>query len=165
MHWYVLYTKPRNEKKVTQRLEEKGIRVYCPLKEEVRQWSDRKKKVSEPVFRSYVFVQLDNYEQDNVDVLTTPGTVRFLWWNGKPGIVREYEIEAIKDFLNDYKDAEITVQIEEGQKIEVKEGPLKEARGKVLEVKGNRAVLHLHTLGLNMIAKLPVQSLKKLNEG
>ena len=57
-------------------------------------------------FRSYIFVKLDNYELDNVDILTTPGTVRFLWWNGKPGIVREKEIEAIKSFLNDYKDAE-----------------------------------------------------------
>lgn len=161
MSWYVLYTKPRNEKKITQRLKDKGITVFCPLKTEVKQWSDRKKKVAEPVFKSYVFVHMDDYKLENVDVLTTPGAVKFLWWNGKPGIVRGCEIQAIKDFLNDYKNAEITVRLKEGDRITVKEGLLKDTEGKVLTVKGNKAVLHLHSLGLNMTAKLPVQALSK----
>lgn len=161
MKWYVLYTKPRNEKKVTALLAEKDINVYCPVKEEIRQWSDRKKKVAEPVFKSYIFVQLEDYKKDSVEVLLTPGAVRFLWWNGKPGVVRGNEIKAIQDFLNDYKDAEITVELKAGEHIKVKEGPLKDAEGKILMIKGNKAVLHLHTLGLNMTAKLPVQSLSK----
>lgn len=160
-YWYVLYTKPRNEKKVTARLAEKGINVYCPLKEEIRQWSDRRKKVAEPVFRSYVFVQLPDYKKDSVEALSVPGAVRFLWWNGSPGIVRDKEIQAIKDFLNDYKDAEITVELKTGQNIKVTEGPLKDAEGRILMIKGNKAVLYLHTLGLNMTAKLPLQSLSK----
>ncbi len=160
-YWYVLYTKPRNEKKVTARLAEKGINVYCPLKEEIRQWSDRKKKVAEPVFRSYVFVQLPDYKKDSVEALSVPGAVRFLWWNGNPGIVRDKEIQAIKDFLNDYKDAEITVELKTGQNIKVTEGPLKDAEGRILMIKGNKAILYLHTLGLNMTAKLPLQSLSK----
>jgi transcription antitermination factor NusG len=162
MKWYVLYTKPRNEKKVTALLMEKGVNVFCPLREEVRQWSDRKKKVAEPVFKSYVFVQLDDYKKENVEVLLTPGAVRFLWWNGAPGVVRNSEIKAIESFLNDYKDAEITVELRTGENIKVKEGPLKDAEGKILMIKGNKAVLHLHTLGLNMTAKLPVQSLSKI---
>ncbi len=161
MKWYVLYTKPRNEKKVTALLAEKGIDVYCPLKEEVRQWSDRKKKVAEPVFKSYVFVQLEDYKKDSIEVLLTPGVVRFLWWNGGPGVVRSSEIQAIKSFLNDYKDAEITVELKTGQNIRVTEGPLKDAEGKILMIKGNKAILHLRTLGLNMTAKLPLQSLSK----
>lgn len=161
MNWYVLYTKPRNEKKVTALLAEKGIEVYCPLREEVRQWSDRKKKVAEPVFKSYVFVQLPDYKKDSVEVLLTPGAVRFLWWNGSPGIVRDYEILAIKDFLDNYKNAEITVNLKEGENIMVAEGPLKDAKGKILMIKGNRAILYLHSLGMNMTAKLPLQSLTK----
>lgn len=164
MKWYVLYTKPRNEKKVTSLLTEKGITVYCPLKEEVRQWSDRKKKVAEPVFKSYVFVQLEDYKKENVEVLLTPGAVRFLWWNGQPGIVRDNEIQAIISFLNDYKDAEITIELKAGESIKVKEGLLKDAEGTILMVKGNKAILHLHTLGLNMTAKLPLQSLSKTKD-
>lgn len=161
MSWYVLYTKSRNEKKVAKLLEEQGVDVYCPVREEVKQWSDRKKKVAEPVFRSYVFVKLKDYQKESVEVLYTPGTVRFLWWNQKPGIVRDHEIEAIKSFLNDYKDAEITIELKEGERVVVNEGPLKDSKGKVLMIQGNKAVLYLHTLGLNMTAKLPVQSLSK----
>ncbi|MCB0698562.1 MAG: UpxY family transcription antiterminator [Chitinophagales bacterium] len=163
MSWYVLYTKPRNEKKVTAKLTDMGVQVYCPLHTEIRQWSDRKKKVQEPVFKGYVFVKLKDYKQDSVDVLNLAGAVRFLWWNGKPGIVREYEIKAIQDFLDDYKNTDVKIEIEQGEEMVVNEGPLKDSRGKVMQVKGNIAVLHLKSLGLNIVAKLPIQSLSKTN--
>lgn len=161
MSWYVLYTKPRNEKKLTSLLSEKGVEVYCPVREVIKQWSDRKKKVIEPVFTSYIFVNLEDYGEESVSVLSTPGAVRFLWWNNKPGVVREEEIQAIKDFLEDYKNAELTVNVHKGEKIIVNEGVLKDAEGKVLEVKGNVATLYLYSMGLNITAKIPVQSLSK----
>ncbi|XOV91191.1 MAG: transcription termination/antitermination NusG family protein [Bacteroidota bacterium] len=74
-HWYVLYTRPRNEKKVIQRLENE-FEVFCPLVTTKRQWSDRKKKVSEPLFRSYVFVKVTEAERQ--DVLRTPGVVCYI---------------------------------------------------------------------------------------
>lgn len=165
MSWYVLYTKPRNEKKLAQRLAEKGVKVYCPLREEVKQWSDRKKKVAEPVFKSYIFVHFDNYKEESVPVLSTQGAVRFLWWNGKPGVVRDFEIQAIEDFLNDYKDVTVIESFSAGERVTVMEGPLRESKGKILMISGNKAVLHLHTLGLNMTAKIPVQSITKDEEG
>lgn len=159
MAWYVLYTKPRNEKKVAQLLADRGIDVYCPVREEIRQWSDRRKKILEPVFRSYIFVKLADYKQDSVEVLLTPGAVRFLWWTGKPGHVHDFEIEAIKDFLNNYKNAEINTEVKVGETVMIKEGPLRETTGVILNVKKNIATLHLKSLGLNLIATLPVQSL------
>ncbi|MBZ0097541.1 MAG: hypothetical protein K8F30_00575, partial [Taibaiella sp.] len=77
------------------------------------------------------------------------------------GIVRDYEIQAIKDFLNNYKNAEITVNLKAGENIMVAEGPLKDAKGKILMIRGNRAILYLHSLGMNMTAKLPLQTLTK----
>ena len=76
-----------------------------PVGEVVKQWSDRKKKVQEPVFPSYIFVNLQEYEQEQTNVLETPGAVRFLFWLKKPGVVREEEVEAIRQFLDNYKDA------------------------------------------------------------
>jgi len=160
MPWYVLYTKSRNEKKTAKLLAEKGIEVYCPMHEVVKQWSDRKKKIQEPLFRSYVFVRLEEYEKEQTPVLETPGAVRFLWWQKKPGIVREEEIEGIREFLNHYKGATISVTIKEGQAVTVEEGPLKEQSGKILKIKGNKAVLQLGSLGWNVVAELPVQALK-----
>lgn len=159
MPWYVLHTKPRNEKKVTRLLEQKGVRVYCPLRESIRQWSDRKKKVAEPVFKSYVFVYMDDYKEENVKVLMTAGAVRFLWWVGKPGVVREEEIQAIKNFLENYKNAEITVDFKPGEIVEVMEGPFKENKGELIQVRGNIAVIHIKALGFSMKAQIPVQSI------
>lgn len=159
MAWYVLYTKSRNEKKVAQVLAAKGVEVFCPLQQSIRQWSDRKKKIQEPIFKSYIFVQLPNYEDDSIAVLTTPGAVRFLWWLGKPGIVRDEEIRSIRDFINKYKDAAITTEVKQGQEVTIMEGPLKENKGKVLRIHGKKAILFVKSLGLNLVAEIPLQSL------
>ncbi len=163
MPWYVLYTKPRNEKKTAGLLEKKGIEVYCPLQEVLKQWSDRKRKVQEPVFRSYIFVRLDNYMTEQVRVLETPGAVRFLWWQQKPGIVRDEEIKAIEHFLNDYKGAYVSVRFHEGDDVGVTEGPLKDQRGRLVKLKGNKAILQVRSLGWNIMAELPLQSLRKFS--
>lgn len=164
MPWYVLYTKSRNEKKTAVLLANKGIEVYCPVHEEIKQWSDRKKKVLEPLFKSYIFVKLNNYEHESVHVLTTPGAVRFLWWQGKPGVVRDEEIIAMYDFLNDYRGSTILVNIEMGQLVKITEGPLKEQDGKIISMRGNRAILHLRSLGGNIIATLPIPSLAHIEK-
>lgn len=160
MPWYVLYTKPRNEKKTAKLLADKGVEVYCPVHEVVKQWSDRKKKIQEPLFRSYVFVRLEEYEKEQTPVLETPGAVRFLWWQKKPGIVREEEIEGIRQFLNDYKGAHLTVSMQVGQDVKVMEGPLKEQSGKILKLKGNKAILQLASLGWNVVAEVPIHAVK-----
>jgi len=159
MAWYVLYTKPRNEKKVALLLDGKNVNAYCPVQEVMKQWSDRKKKVIEPVFKSYIFVELQNYATDNTKVLTTAGAVRFLWWQGKPGVVRDEEIEAIRNFLNEYKNVELNVSITEGQKVVVKEGLFKDKEGEVLQLRGKRAILHIHSLGWSISAVINVSSL------
>ncbi len=160
MPWYVLYTKPRNEKKTAGLLEAKGIEVYCPLQEVIKQWSDRKKKINEPVFRSYIFVFLNDYDKEKTEALATSGAVRFLRWLGKPGVVRTEEIEAIKQFLSEYKGAEIIVNFNEGQEVTVAEGALSEQSGKIIRIKSNKALLQLRSLGWNIMAEIPIQSLK-----
>jgi transcriptional antiterminator RfaH len=161
MPWYVLHTKPRNEKKVAKLLEKIEVKVYCPVQDQIRQWSDRKKKVAEPVFRSYLFVWLQDYKADSLEVLTTPGVINFLWWNKKPGIVRDEEILAIQHFLENYKNAEIETVFEVGEKVIISEGPLKDMEGTVLKLKGNKAYLNIRSLGLAMTATLPTQALDK----
>ncbi len=87
MKWYVIYTRPRWEKKVHSLLHTKGIESYCPLNKVRRKWSDRVKLVEEPLFKSYVFVKTN--EEGRTAVRMTDGVVNFLYWNGKPGLVKE----------------------------------------------------------------------------
>jgi Transcription antiterminator len=161
MPWYVLHTKPRNEKKVALLLEKQDVKVYCPVQDQIRQWSDRKKKITAPIFRSYVFVWLHDYKTDSINVLTTPGVINFLWWNKKPGIVRDEEIDSIRHFLNNYKNAEIETVFEAGEKVIISEGPLKDMEGTIVKLKGNKAYLNIRSLGLAMTATLPTQALDK----
>lgn len=96
--WYVVYCKPNTEKKTAERLTQCGINVYCPLKTEIRRWSDRKKKIQVPVLPSMILVHLK--DKDRAKVFQVPTVVRFLFWLKKPAIVREEEVEELKELLS-----------------------------------------------------------------
>lgn len=146
MNWYVVYTKPKWEKKVSEQLTKLGIECYCPLITEVRQWSDRKKKIEVPLFNSYVFVQLE--EADRNTVFQSPGAVRYLFWLGKPAIVREEEINCIKDWLYTPDAYDISVDyFQIGETIELDSGPFSAQKAVVQEVTNTHYVLVLESLG------------------
>ena len=98
MNWYVLYTKPRNEKKVEEQLLSIGINAYCPKITKIRFWSDRKKKIEVPVLPSMVLVKLN--EKDINKVFESPGVIRFMFWMGKRAVVRQSEIDILKKYLD-----------------------------------------------------------------
>ena len=146
MNWYVVYTKPKWEKKVAAQLNEIGIECYCPLITKVKQWSDRKKKVEVPLFNSYVFLQLD--ETDRNIAFSSPGVVRYLFWLGRPAIVKDHEIQTIKKWLNGSYIEDITVEpYQVGEKIKVLSGPFANQEAIIQEVNKKQFVLVLETLG------------------
>lgn len=146
MPWYVLYTKPRNEKKVVESLEKIGIVTYCPLVKVVKQWSDRKKKVLQPLISSYVFVKVD--EKDRDLVFQVAGVVRYLFWLGKPAIIREEEIDTLQKWLaTDY--AKVAIHnLQPGSKIILNEGVFKGQSAIVKELRGHKVQLVLEALGV-----------------
>ena len=146
MNWYVVYTKPKWEKKVAERLNEIGVVAYCPLITKTSQWSDRKKVVHVPLFNSYIFVQLE--EKDRNKVFDVTGAVRYLFWLGKPAIVKNSEIETIQNWLSDPADFEITLdQWKKGDKIILESGPFISQQAIIQEVKHNHYTLILESLG------------------
>lgn len=96
--WHVIYTKPRAEKKVEERLNNFGIEAYCPVKQEVKQWSDRKKKILVPVLPSMVLVNIDEKERNKV--FDIPGVVRYMFWLKKHAIVKDDEVVSLKSLLS-----------------------------------------------------------------
>lgn len=146
MNWYVIYTKPKWEKKVADKLKQLGIECYCPLITQVKQWSDRKKKIEVPLFNSYVFVQLKDSERNSV--FQVAGVVRYLFWLGKPALVKDEEIEVIKKSLKDPNLYDVTVSsIQVGDKIKLDSGAFINQNAIVQEVSGNYYILVLETLG------------------
>ncbi|MBP2283136.1 transcription antitermination factor NusG [Flavobacterium sp. CG_23.5] len=153
MNWYVVYTKPKWEKKVAEQLNKIGIECYCPLITQVRQWSDRKKKVEVPLFNSYVFVQLE--ETDRNLVFQSAGAVRYLFWLGKPAIVKNEEISVIKSWLETPDTYDISIDsIKVGDKITLESGPFSAQEAFVREVNKTHYVLVLETLGCVLKMKI-----------
>ena len=146
MNWYVVYTKPKWEKKVAEQLHKLGIECYCPLTIQVSQWSDRKKKVEVPLFNSYVFVQLE--ESDRNLVFDSPGVVRYLFWLGKPAIVRDEEINTIKKWMSGSKPFDLTVSpYQKGDVIALESGPFSNQKAIVQEITNTHYVLVLESIG------------------
>jgi len=153
MSWYVLYCRSRNEKKIANTLEKMGVEVYCPMVSEVKQWSDRKKKISAPLFTSYVFVKLK--EKDRELVFQVTGVVRYLFWLGKPAIVKEEEIQIIRNWVEDDNVLEMVVaDFSPGDRIIIPKGVLKDQEVIIKDVSKNKMRLVLLGLGCTVTVKI-----------
>lgn len=145
-NWYVLYTKPKWEKKVAEKLNEIGIECYCPLIIQIKQWTDRKKKVEVPLFNSYVFVQLEDTDRNSVFQIS--GVVRYLFWLGKPAIVRDEEINIIKTSLAAPNLSDVSVtSIQVGDRIKLESGAFSNQDAIVQEISNTYYTLVLESLG------------------
>jgi transcriptional antiterminator RfaH len=139
-NWFVLFTKPRNELKVTERLRSIGIEGYAPCKIEVRQWSDRKKKVLVPLLPSMVLVSLQDKQVDQV--FEVPGIVRYLFEHGKRAKLSNEEVLAMKSYLENTYSAQ--KELEVGDTVKV---PLLEQEATLLSIKGKKCLAQLQKLG------------------
>lgn len=145
-NWYVVYTKPKWEKKVAEKFNEIGIECYCPLITQVKQWSDRKKKTEVPLFNSYVFVHLEDVTRNSVFQIS--GVVRYLFWLGKPAIVKDEEINIIKISLKAPNISDISVSsIQVGDRIKLETGVFTNQNAVVQEISNTYYTLVLESLG------------------
>lgn len=138
---------------MNQLLAEKGVESYCPLNKVRRKWSDRVKIIEEPLFKSYVFVKVN--EQDRTAVRMTNGAINFVYWDGKPAVIKEKEITAIKRFLDEYENVEARpVELKVNQRVRITNGTLMDHEGKVLDVRHKTAQIAIDSLGYILIAQI-----------
>ena len=158
--WYAVYTKPRWEKKIDSVLIRKGIESWCPLQKIERQWSDRKKIIEDPLFKSYVFVRISNEEKTKV--LMTDGVLNFVHYLGKPAVIKNDEVDTIKRYLAE-KDASIFIISQEGfveeTKIRVNHGVFMGNEGTVLRSGKKKVYVQLQSLGQIMVVEFPIEYL------
>lgn len=127
------------------RLSERHFEVYCPLIETIRHWSDRKKKVKIPLFNSYVFIKLEERERERV--LRDPGVLNFVFWLGKPALVREAEIDAIRYITLEAQEIKVSSSRHNiGDNVLIKEGTFKGLRGLVDTINKNQVTLYIDAL-------------------
>ena len=159
--WYVLYTAPRAEKKVQLELEKKGFKTFLPLQRTLKQWSDRKKWVEEPLFKSYIFIETE-LEKNYYDILNTPGIVKFINFEKKPVVVNYKEIETIRLLLGYKEGIEATEEVFEiGQIVEVIAGPLLGLSGLLVQKNGkSHFMVELEAIHQKILVHIPTNFLR-----
>lgn len=158
--WYVIYTRPRWEKKVDASLSQAGITSYCPLKTVKNQWADRQKSVSLPLFTSYVFVYIDLREE--LTVKQTPGVVNFVYFMGKLATIKDQVIEDIKSALARYPDAEVinARHLDIGTRVRIKEGLMEEKEGFVKKMLSHHILVAIESLSCILVTQVPIGALE-----
>ncbi|OLY93806.1 transcription antitermination protein nusG [Cnuella takakiae] len=152
-NWYVLYTRPKWEKKVAGQLARMEITNYCPLNKVHKQWHDRKKWVDEPLFPSYVFVQTSLKQHSYIREV--PGVLSFISWLGKAAVVKQSEIDAIRDFLTKHRNVQLEkVSLRTSDLVRIADGPLANMEGKVVQVSANTVKVSIPSLGYALVAEV-----------
>jgi transcription antitermination factor NusG len=144
-NWIAVYTKSRHEQIVINELNKKNIESYCPMLKERRQWSDRKKWVHFPLFRSYIFANIEIKE--NIYVLQTIGVNKIVQFQKKISIIPNQVIDNIKNIIKGGYKVEQADYFIKGDEVCVVSGPLKGLDGVVLDLRGaNKIIIKIEAI-------------------
>jgi transcriptional antiterminator RfaH len=160
--WFVIYTRPRWEKKVDQLLKQRGINSFCPLKAVESQWADRRKIVELPLFNSYVFVNINMKEE--LAVRQTRGVLNFIYFMSKPATISDKEIDGIRTIMTKYKDVQ-AVSLKDliiGDRVTIKRGILSNHEGSIIQIGGKTVLMALDHLECALITRVPVTDLSTM---
>ncbi|MGE5681387.1 MAG: UpxY family transcription antiterminator [Bacillota bacterium] len=160
-NWFALYTKPKHEFKAAEQLSDTGIEYYLPAIIKIKQWSDRKKKISEPLIRGYIFIKAN--EKERILALQQSAMVRCVTFNGKPATIPDWQIENLKIMLSTNEDVSLTEVIQSGTKVKIISGPFEGVIGVVNETSAGKTLsISIDLLKRSVTATLPVESVIRL---
>ncbi len=153
LYWYALYTRPRHEKQVYEELRNRAIEAYLPTQKVRRRWSDRYKIIEEPLFKNYLFVRTDG--QNYRKCLEPYGAVSFVSVEGKPAVVADEELEAVRIMVTSEIPHNPYPYLKAGRKVRVKYGPLEGCEGILIRKRGlDRLVVTVHLLQRSIEAEV-----------
>ncbi len=158
--WYAIYVKSRAEKSVAKELEYAEVEHYLPLIKRLKQWSDRKKWVEEPLFRSYLFVYIEQAQY--YTVLQTAGVVKYITFEKKAVPIPPQQIEAIKYYLNEKDPEQLSAEDwKEGKKVEIISGGMTGLYGELIEIKNkHRVKVEIEVVGQTLLVQVPKSKLR-----
>ncbi len=162
--WYVLYTRPKHEFKAEVQFQGNNILYYLPVMSTKRQWSDRKKKIIEPVFRGYIFIFAT--EKERLKAISQTSIINSINFNGKPAIVPEEQIEGLKKILEKEKNVFVSEELAVGSRVKVLAGPFEGVTGTVYNSENNERMISItiDLLHRSVSVKLPAESVMKFVE-
>jgi transcription antitermination factor NusG len=160
--WFAVCTRTAWGKRVTESLAKRRIEHYWPVNRIQKDFSERRKAICEPLFTSFVFVNLN--EEDKQAVIQIPGVINFVYWLGQPAVIRNEEIVTIRQFLNEYPQARIEkTQVDLSDKVRFIGGPLITRKGNLLEVKNYDVKVVLPSLGYAIMSEARKELSEEIN--
>jgi len=160
-HWHALYLRPKSEKKVLQVIQALGIEAYLPLQKKLKKWSDRKKVVEEPLFRSYIFVRVSRKEY--FSVLNIDGVIKYVSFEGKAATIPNRQIEMVKKLLEQNYTIEVVDEtIPVGETVEITVGSMMGLVGQLVEHKGlKKVIVRVDHVSHSLLVTLPKDYVQK----
>ncbi|MFN0171065.1 MAG: UpxY family transcription antiterminator [Bryobacteraceae bacterium] len=164
--WYAVHTRSNFEKLIHTELEQRGIESYWPAFDEVHQWKDRKKRVERAVFPGYVFVQILDKPETQIQVLRTNGVVRILGNGSGIEAIPETEIDSVRRLLESRKQCCAHPLLREGAWVRVKRGPLRDVEGRLIRLKNEtRLVLTINLLSQSVSTEVDIRDVEPIRPG
>ena len=162
--WFALYTKPRSEFKAAEQIQDAGVQYYLPSITKIKQWSDRKKKVNEPLLRGYIFIFAN--EKERIISLEQYAVVRCISERGRPAKIPEWQIDNLKKMLTTESDVLVKEGLVPGVKIRIKEGPFEGVIGTLQEIDNEKTLaITIDLLNRSVVAHLPKESIIEIIKG
>jgi transcriptional antiterminator RfaH len=158
--WYVVYTMPNHEKKISEKFEEAEIQHYLPLVKRLRTWHDRKKYIYMPLFQSYIFVKLKN-SLEFYKVEQIPGVLGYIRFGNQIPNVSDDTIESIRRYVTSGQDIEVTTEsFPPGKRFFIQNGPLTGTECEVVQCNRiNKILVRIHLLKRNLLISVPSDNL------
>jgi transcription antitermination factor NusG len=160
-NWYAVFTRHQHEKSVAFALSNKNHEVYLPLYRAVRRWQDRDKQLWFPLFPCYVFIR-EGIERQ-LQILTTPGIIHIVGWGGRPAIIPQKELDAVRQIIESCLLVETHPYLQSGDRVRVKSGPLLGLEGILTRKKGlARLVVSVEMLGRSAAVEIDVLNVERI---
>ena len=166
--WFAIYVRSRFEKKVFQSLEDVGVESFLPLISRIKQWSDRKKRVEEPLFRSYLFVRISQKDETTkLKIQKISGVVKFVSIEKDPVPVPDNQIAAIKTYIADNDLHEVNCEdYKEGELVIIKSGHMRDLIGRFVKINGkHRVIINIESVGQSLPIDVPLSNIEVYKEG
>ena len=139
--WYAIQTRSRHERVVAHQLQIRGVTQYLPTVTEVHRWSDRRKQVEVPLFAGYLFVQLPACNQNRVQVLHTPGVLRFVGSEPGGSVIPDDQLESIRALVDRDVPWAAHPFLKSGQRVRVRGGSLDGLEGIFMRRSGEDSLI------------------------
>ncbi|MCL1126090.1 UpxY family transcription antiterminator [Shewanella surugensis] len=159
--WYVIYTAVNAEEKLYKKVTALGIEAYLPLERSIRQWSDRKKEIVKPIFKSYLFVRQSTDEYHEVKCL--PGFLQYVSFGHQVAIIPDTDIRLMKSIVDNFNQIKIADGLVKGDKVKILFGPLGGHIGVLTQDQGKAKVaLYVQKLKHSFMLDMKLDNIIKL---